>query len=49
MADRSTYDVFVSHYGADKAAATALVFRLAGEAELKPFLDTWHLALSFRL
>ena len=38
-----TYDVFLSHNSADKAAVEAVAERLRDEAELAPFLDKWHL------
>ena len=47
MSDRSTYDVFLSHNSADKAAVEELARRLEDEAGFNPFLDTWHLVPSF--
>ena len=43
MSDQATYDVFLSHNNADKAAVEALARRLEDEAGLRPFLDRWHL------
>lgn len=38
-----TYDVFLSHNSADKTAVELIAQRLRLEAELRPFLDEWHL------
>jgi WD40 repeat protein len=43
MGDQPTYDVFLSHNSADKAAVEILARRLQEEAGLNPFLDKWHL------
>jgi hypothetical protein len=42
MANQTTYDVFLSHNSADKAAVEELARRLV-EAGLTPWLDTWNL------
>jgi energy-coupling factor transporter ATP-binding protein EcfA2 len=39
----STYDVFFSYSGVDKAEVELLATRLQREAGLQPFLDKWHL------
>jgi hypothetical protein len=36
------YDVFLSHHSSDKPIVEMLAVRLE-EAQLKPFLDKWHL------
>jgi len=41
----STFDVFLSHNSADKAAVELIAHRLRKEAGLNPFLDKWHLIL----
>ena len=38
-----TYDVFLSHNSADKAAVELVALRLRNEAKLRPFLDKWAL------
>lgn len=38
----TTYDVFLSHNDADRAAVAAVAAKLV-EAGLRPFLDRWHL------
>ncbi len=38
-----TYDVFLSHNSADKAAVEEIATWLRDEAGLRPFLDTWDL------
>ncbi|MFX1554489.1 MAG: TIR domain-containing protein [Promethearchaeota archaeon] len=43
MARTKLYDVFLSHNSDDKPAVEYLAQRLRQEAELKPFLDKWHL------
>jgi hypothetical protein len=47
MSDQPTYDVFLSHNSADKAAVEILARRLREEAGLNPFLDMWNLVPSF--
>jgi SAM-dependent methyltransferase len=37
------YDVFLSHRSNDKSEVEAIAKRLEIEAELRPFLDSWHL------
>jgi WD40 repeat protein len=37
------YHVFLSHNSADKAAVELIARRLREEADLEPFLDSWHL------
>lgn len=39
----ATFDVFLSHNNADKAAVELIAYRLRTEAGLNPFLDKWHL------
>src|SRR5215813_14249705 len=43
MVDEQSFDVFLSHYSADKLAVETLARRLEDEAGLRPFLDKWHL------
>ena len=43
MGPGSTYDVFFSYNGVDKAEVELLATRLQREAGLLPFLDKWHL------
>jgi TIR domain-containing protein len=43
MGPGSTYDVFFSYSGVDKAEVELLATRLQREAGLLPFLDKWHL------
>ena len=43
MGSASTYDVFLSYSGVDKAEVELLATRLQREAGLLPFLDKWHL------
>lgn len=40
---KSVFDVFLSHNSTDNAAVERLSVRLEDEAQLKPFLDKWHL------
>jgi len=39
----TTHDVFLSHSSADKPAVEDVAHRLRNEANLHPFLDSWHL------
>jgi hypothetical protein len=39
----SDYDVFLSHNHEDKPAVERLANRLVDQANLRPFLDKWHL------
>jgi hypothetical protein len=43
MAEIRIYEVFLSHSSTDKEAVEAVARRLADEAALMPFLDSWHL------
>src|SRR5262249_13339331 len=43
MAERQSFDVFLSHSSADKAAVERVARHLQDEAGLRPFLDKWHL------
>ncbi len=43
MAERNSFDVFLSHNSADKPVVETLAGRLEDEAGLRPFLDKWHL------
>jgi len=39
------YDVFLCHNGCDKVMVEIIAQRLEDEANLRPFLDKWHLVL----
>ena len=41
--DDLSFDVFLSHNSQDKSLVEALARRLEDEAQLKPWLDKWHL------
>jgi hypothetical protein len=43
METPSLYDVFLSHTSGDKKAVKYIAWKLRAEAQLKPFLDKWHL------
>lgn len=41
--EKSGFDVFLSHNGADKTSVELIARRLSEEVGIKPFLDKWHL------